>query len=198
MSRKREGFADPAEILSVADRVTRALSEAQIPNVLIGAAAMAIHGYVKSTAGVDLATAVEPTSALARIARRLAEEGLDAEYIHPDPDDPLGGVIRTWVTAESTVDVVNFLNPYRAGVESLLRDGLANAPAAQEGSPLRVMPLTHLIGLKLYAGGPQSVADVAELIRINGVPEAELRSFLARFGLEERFDAVRAQLGDVL
>jgi hypothetical protein len=55
----------------------------------------------------------------------------------------------------------------------------------EEGSPLRVVPLPHLIALKLYAGGYKSKADIVELLIRN--PELhldEVRAVCARYQLE--------------
>ena len=43
---------------------------------------------------------------------------------------------------------------------------------ARAGSPLKLVPLPHLIALKLYAGGTKSKADIIELLVRN--PEVDL------------------------
>ena len=59
----------------------------------------------------------------------------------------------------------------------------------REDSPLKIVPIPHLIALKLYAGGHKSKADIIELLVRN--PDLELdevRSVCARYrlgGLEE-------------
>jgi hypothetical protein len=59
----------------------------------------------------------------------------------------------------------------------------------REDSPLKIVPIPHLIALKLYAGGHKSKADIIELLARN--PDLELddvRSVCARYrlgGLEE-------------
>lgn len=59
----------------------------------------------------------------------------------------------------------------------------------REGSPLKIVPIPHLIALKLYAGGHKSKADIVELLVRN--PELDLdevRAVCARYqlgGLEE-------------
>lgn len=45
--------------LAFAERIARLLSENSIDAVLVGAAAMAAHGYVRSTEDIDFGTAVE-------------------------------------------------------------------------------------------------------------------------------------------
>ncbi len=151
---------------------------------------MAVHNYARSTEDIDLATAVMPSPILGSAAEELRTLGYDAEYIHPDADDPLGGMIRITLEEDVTVDVVNFLNPWTVGAEPIVRDALPKGTPL-EAYNLKVVPLAHLIGLKLYAGGSKSRHDVLELLRAN--PELDrkaLRSFLAEHGLAEALDAV--------
>lgn len=68
--------------------------------------------------------------------------------------------------------------------------------AARPGSALKLVPLPHLIALKLYAGGTKSRADVLELLMRN--PELDVvgvrelcRSYRLR-GLEELINEARA------
>ena len=54
----------------------------------------------------------------------------------------------------------------------------------REDSPLKIVPIPHLIALKLYAGGHKSKADIIELLVRN--PDLELdevRSVCAGYGL---------------
>ena len=58
------------------------------------------------------------------------------------------------------------------------------ALVVREDSPLKIVPIPHLIALKLYAGGHKSKADIIELLVRN--PDLELdevRSVCARYGL---------------
>jgi len=54
----------------------------------------------------------------------------------------------------------------------------------REDSPLKIVPIPHLIALKLYAGGHKSKADIIELLARNPDLEFdEVRSVCARYGL---------------
>lgn len=171
--------------MATAERIAGVLQARRLDACVIGAAAMAIHGYVRATADLDFATVVEPSPTLSRLAKHLSGEGLDAEFFEPEPEDPLGGVVRVFLSEDSTIDVVNFLNPWHAGAEALVRDAIAQATVVEEGSALRVAPLAHLIGLKLYAAGGKSRGDIEELLRANpSFPREALPGFLARFGLK--------------
>lgn len=188
---------DPRAIIQFAERIAGILAREGISTAMIGAAAMAVHGYARSTADLDLGTVIEPTPALTRLAAELREQGLDASYEHPDREDALGGVVRVQLSPDAAIDVVNFLNPYRTGIEKLAREALEKAQPAEDGSPLKVVPLAHLIGLKLYAGGSKAAADVSELLKANPeLPVESLRRFLEPHGLAAALDRVLVLSGN--
>ncbi|MDQ3262773.1 MAG: hypothetical protein M3Y59_03805 [Myxococcota bacterium] len=186
---------DPRAVIQLAEKIVGILARKGISTAMIGAAAMAVHGYARSTADLDLGTVIDPTPALTRLAAELREQGLDASYEHPDREDALGGVVRV-LSPDGAIDVVNFLNPYRKGIEMLAREALEKAQPAADGSPLKVVPLAHLIGLKLYAGGSKAAADVSELLNANPeLPVENLRRFLEPHGLADALDRVLALSG---
>lgn len=160
--------AAPDRTLAVAERLARILEEAGVRSALIGAAALAVHGYPRATADLDLAVATDPFTTLRRVRDRVAAEmACDARLVAPDADDPLGGVLTVSGPGFDPVQVVNFLNPLSAAqnpgaaaVDTAL-DGLV------AGTRLRVVDLPHLVALKLYAGGPKSRLDVLELLDRN-------------------------------
>src|SRR5262245_13808371 len=73
------GANDPA--IELADRVATIAAELGIATALIGGAALAAHNYVRATAGLDLAAAVDPLREL-----KLLRLELDAEGYHTELD----------------------------------------------------------------------------------------------------------------
>jgi hypothetical protein len=64
---------------------------------------------------------------------------------------------------------VNYGGRFPAAIE----DGLAAADTViRPESRLRIVPLPHLVALKLYAGGTKSRADIVELLSRN--PDADM------------------------
>lgn len=174
--------------LAFAERIARILGENSIDAVLVGAAAMAAHGYVRSTEDIDFGTAVETWPVMSRLPEKLAGAGLRSEFFPPEPEDPLGGVVRIAGEDGSSVDVINFYNPSSVGLRNVVRDAIAKALPADPSSALKLIPLSHLIALKLYAG-PLAWPDVRALLREH--PEldlAELRRFLEQHQLHEHWD----------
>lgn len=69
------------------------------------------------------------------------------------------------------IQIISFAERFPA----VIRDGLdqATLKISEEGS-LRIIPLPHLVVLKLYAGGLKSKADIVEVLSRN--PNADLNA----------------------
>lgn len=175
-----EPAVDP--LVSVAEDVGRIAERVGLEVVVIGAVALAVHGFVRATEDIDLALNVTP-SQLRDLERALAAEGLMTSLREPDSDDPLGGVIDV-IGPFGKVQVVNFGDRFPAVIDDALRS------SRQGLGGLAVVPLPHLVALKLYAGGRKSYVDIVELLRAN--PDADMdaiRSLCKRFRLPG-FDAL--------
>lgn len=180
--------ADP--LLALAERVASLASELGMATAVIGAAALAAHNYVRGTADVDLAMAVDPFRDLLRLRERLSAEGLHTELELPDADDVLGGVLRVrlQVDDDDSVEVVNFENPLRPA-SNPGREAVATAEPLGWSTVLRCVRVPQLIALKLFAGGRRHQADVVELLRRNpGADRAQIRDVCARYGAADAID----------
>jgi hypothetical protein len=170
-------MGDPPSPLALAERVAEAARGLGIATTLIGAAALAAHGYVRGTGDIDLATRVDPHDELARLERILRDAGLRVELRMPDEDVVLGGVLVVWEREEEDgnplepVEVVNFLNPHGPRPNPA-RDAIANAIPLDDSNVLTYPRLADLIALKLYAGSRRDLADIVELLAHN--PQADL------------------------
>jgi hypothetical protein len=182
--------------LELAERVAGLARELGIETALIGAAAMAVHRYIRATRDLDLGSHVHP-SQLRKLQRRVEELQLHTELRMPDEDDPVGGVLVIWRTVDDegqptdTIELVNFSNPHQPGQLTPGADAVRNAVAIDETSSLRCVQLADLIALKLYAGSFRDKADVIDLLKYN--PDADLeaiRTVCKRFG----FDATLEEL----
>ena len=168
------------ELLRKSEEVLALLRRHRVDAVVIGAVALAAHHYVRMTNDLDLGVNAE-IDTLRRILLSLREAGLQAELREPDQSDPLGGVIDVRGSF-GLIQIISYANRFPAVIEDALR--LSILPV-EEGSPLRVVPLPHLIALKLYAGGYKSKADIIELfIRNPELDLDEVRVVCARYQLE--------------
>lgn len=187
-------------MLDLAERVSRLARDQGVELALIGAAALAAHGYVRGTLDVDLAANVDPYTTLRELQRALESDSLHTKLNLPDADDVLGGVLRVWTEVDEDgdpldpLDIVNFRNPLRAGVNPGA-SAVGNALEIDPGiSPLRYVRLSDLVALKLYAGSRRDLADVVELLRINQDADlSEVRQVAGQHGYADRVEVLIAE-----
>jgi len=148
--------------LAVATDIAVTLAKHNVPCAVIGAIALAVHGYVRDTEDFDLATATDPFRVLTRVEKDLADR-YHVELITPDADDPLGGCLNVTGDDFDLVQVVNYENPFSPSAGAPGRAAVATAVPNALGT-LAVADLPHLVALKLYAGGRKSELDVLELL----------------------------------
>ncbi len=174
--------------LALAEKLAHFLARSGVDSALIGAAALAVHRYPRSTEDIDLAVGVDPRR-LEELAQQLRSEGFLAEVSLPDVLDPLGGVLRVQAGGAERVEIVNFCNPPAGGFPALIESALREAMPLHEGAMLRVVTLQHLILFKLYAGGVKSKNDVLELMSRNpDLDLNELRASCRRFRMDRRLE----------
>jgi hypothetical protein len=151
----------------MAEAVAETLRKHGVEAIVIGAIALAAHRYVRYTDDIDLGVNAE-LATLRALVEKLRGEGYGVELREPDADDPLGGVIDVSGPA-GLVQIINYADRFPAVIDDALA---ASTLVVHAGSALRIVPVPHLIALKLYAGGFKSKADIVELISRN--PELDL------------------------
>jgi hypothetical protein len=158
--------------------------------LVIGAAALAGHGYVRLTMDLDLAGNL-PAQRLRDLCAALQESGYVAELREPDANDPLGGVLDVQGRF-GQIQVISFEGRFPA----VIQDGLAGATLRlREDSLLKIIPLPQLVALKLYAGGFKSKADIVEVLSINPAADLdEIETLCGRYRVSG-FAEIRRELG---
>ena len=135
-------------------RVAQRLADMIEPEscVVVGALAIAVHGYVRATRDVDLVTRIP----LSEARKRLAEHGVKAVLKRGDVLEGDFSCIKG-VLDGIDFDVLPLLVPieWKSAVDVPLAGG----------AKLKVVDLRTLIHLKLRAGGPQDVLDVVMLLQ---------------------------------
>jgi hypothetical protein len=175
--------------LALADEVAATLAAHHVETAVIGAIAVAIHGFSRATADLDLAAATD-LGVLRTAAEELQVRGCTTLLGEPDAEDSLGGVLTVSRDDTDPVQVVNYQNPFRPGSGALAEEAIGTATPGVLGA-LAVVDLPHLVALKLYAGGAKSKLDVVELLGANPEVDREaIRQICARFGLESEWEEV--------
>lgn len=174
--------------LATADRVLAFCQARGIDPLLIGAVALAAHGYPRYTEDLDLAVAL-PLPELRALAVKLDEEFGGVDLAAPDATDPLGGVITIRVAGALPIQLVNFDNSPSGGFPRLVHDALARAET-REGILAKLPTVEDLIFFKLYAGGPKSTLDILELLTRTRVDLDDLHEKASQYRMTKELDAV--------
>jgi hypothetical protein len=138
-------------------RVAADLGRAGIAAAVCGAGALAVHGVARSTYDIDLLT-TDARALHDDTWRALAATGAHVEIRRGDDDDPLRGVVRVTEDGQRSVDVIVGRYAWQTAIVD------AANPLRILGAPVRVVDVPSLILLKLYAGGPQDLWDIEQLM----------------------------------
>lgn len=143
--------------MTLLERVDAHLVDRGVLHAVIGAAALAAHGVVRSTLDQDLFVNDrqvldedfwEPLRTLATVEVRVGEN-----------DDPLAGVVRLRRPRQPDVAVMVGRHPWQ-------EDVLARAVLIG-GRGLPIAEAADLVLLKLYAGGSQDRWDIEQLLALD-------------------------------
>lgn len=153
----------------------RALSEHDVPHVVIGGWAVITHGYVRFTRDVDVLVP-DRSEVHGRVAAAMSSVGarrLSGEEITPESRMPEQG----WQldTDHGRIDVLLEGEP---PLDFASVDG-GGLDTEMDGVPIRVAGLAHLAALKRLANRPHDRVDLAELEALLGplpdLPEPRAR-----------------------
>jgi len=186
----------PSDVLRLAGEVSQALTGSGAQPIVIGAVALAAHGYLRATEDVDFGIAVDPKH-LEHLASVLREALVDVEVTveMPTPDDPLGGVIdvRRGGEGGDHVQVVNFDNAPGGGFPALVRDARRLPFEFPGGVRGYLASAEDIVFFKLYAGGWRSQRDVRELLKWAQVDRGRLDELAERYNMQRELAEVLAE-----
>ncbi len=153
---------------------------------LMGGLAVAAWGAPRATEDIDLLADVSPS---AELDRALRAAGFEAEWRRGAADDPIPLLLRLRSHSGPELDVVCASRAWE-------HEMLARAVRLRLGQRLEipVVALDDLIVLKLLAGGPGDLTDVADLLGRAG-PRPELDKRAAARGVLDLLRRVRASTG---
>lgn len=161
--------------------------ERGVAYALMGGLAVAAWGAPRATEDIDLLADVSPSQEL---DAALRARGFEAEWRRGAPDDPIPLLLRLRSRSGPEIDVVCATRAWER--EMLNRSIRLRFP---QGLEIPVVAVEDLIILKLMAGGPPDLADVADLLqRVGPLPELEKRA--AARGVLELLRQVRASSGN--
>ena len=148
---------------------------------LIGAFALSAYGYVRATRDVDFVVRGKDQQKIVGFLESLGYETLHrstgfSNHLHPLVN--LGRIDFVYVD-DNTAEI--------------LFTGAKRLPVLEELS-IPVLRVEHLIALKVFAmkNDPRrtfrEMADIEQLMRVEGIDREEVRRYFKRYGQQERFD----------
>jgi len=142
-------FADVVDILNQKDS----------SHAVIGAAALAVLGSNRSTLDIDLLTTDRAVLHQAYWSE-IEAAGSAADIRFGDISDPLVGVVRLTRAKERPVDIIVGEAPWQ---EQVLADAQSHVVG---GTDVPVVDQPGFVLLKVYAGGPQDLWDIEQLLAV--------------------------------
>jgi hypothetical protein len=144
--------------------------------MLVGGLAASAWGHVRATQDVDFVTRVDPKE----VQRRLAEAGIDADLRR---GDVLAGDVP-WVVHGALQGIAFDVFPATIAVNWQR----GREVSLFEGGVLRIIDLTDLLRMKLVAGGPRDLWDVAALVKQHPEHLDTVRAAARSSGVEAKLE----------
>lgn len=155
------------------------LATRKISYAVIGAMAASVHGIVRASMDADavLSLTIQETSTLEREFRAA---GFQTEVRRGDPDDPIAAVLSLTDAHRNRVDLLVGLRGLDPGAFS------RTIELSFHGAALRVVGLEDFVAMKIFAGGPQDLADARAAISAAGehLNQPLAKALARRFGRE--------------
>ena len=132
--------------------VVDVLAREKAAYAVLGAMAASVHGVVRASLDADAVAFISVRSAR-DLSDKFVEAGLTASLRVGDHDDPIPALLAIEDEFGNKVDLL-------IGLRGLDRSALARAiDVPFQGAVLKVLGREDFIATKLFAGGPQNLAD---------------------------------------
>lgn len=147
------------------EEILRCLNRHGVAYVVIGGVAVIAHGVPRATLDLDVVPSPEPDND-GRLAAALQELGasmsVDSEFRDLDLTDPFDVARARNIRVQTTAGTLDLVNAPE-GLDSYESLAAAAIEVRILGVPARVADRERLIRMKLAAGHPRDLQDVADL-----------------------------------
>jgi hypothetical protein len=168
------------------------LTSERVDYAVVGAMAASVHGVVRASFDADAVLSLTVQQA-PELEKKFASGGFRTQFTRGDLDDPIPGLLTLTDSFRNRVDLLVGLR----GLELAAFERAVEVPF--KGTPLRVIGREDFIAMKVFAGGPQDLADAHAAI--NTVPQSLdvvlLRRLAHRYG-RDASSALEKLLADVI
>jgi len=150
-----------------------------IDYAVIGAMAASVHGVVRASVDADAVLSLTIRE-LGELEETFRAAGFQTELRRGDPDDPIPAML---VLSDSLGNRVDLLAGLR-GLEAAAFSRAIEVPF--QDAALKIVGREDFIAMKLFAGGPQDMADARHAFAIGreSLDTDLLRRLAARYGRE--------------
>jgi hypothetical protein len=187
-------FAD--DVRQILHRLVELVERLQIPYMLMGGVTVPVWGIPRATYDVDMTLSLDEEG-MNRFLRLAKEDGFQIEEAFQKGfRDVLDGMkkirMEWWTATPRRVEVDVFLVTTEYQKAAFLR----RKKVRIDDREVWVISPGDLILHKLTAGRPKDLADIQNVLAVQGIPdESYLRSWALRLGVERRLDKALAQAG---
>ena len=157
------------------------LTEGGFEYAVIGAMAASVHGAVRASLDAD-AVAFVTLQQVGVLERRFTEAGFTTSLRIGGIDDPISALLALEDANGNRVDLI-------VGLRGLDRSALERSIEVPfQGVKLRILGREDFIATKVFAGGPQDLADASAAIAVDSasIDVALVREIAGRYGREAR------------
>ena len=161
--------------------VVDALAKDKLDYAVVGAMAASVHGAVRASLDAD-AVAFVTVQQVKVLQRRFTEAGFTTSLRIGDVDDPISALLALEDAHGNRVDLI-------IGLRGLDRSALTRAIEVPfQGATLLVLGREDFIATKVFAGGPQDLADARAAIAVDpkSLDTPLLRELADRYGRDAR------------
>jgi hypothetical protein len=157
--------------------VVALLLREKVNYAVIGAVAAAVYGAVRASLDADAVLSLTTGSARS-LERAFAAAGLHTQLRLGDADDPIPGLLALTDGFGNRVDLLIGLR----GLEPAAFSRTIEVPF--QGQSLRFIGREDFVAMKVFAGGPQDIADAEQVIAAaqDAMDLSLLRRLAARYG----------------
>lgn len=118
-----------------------------------------MYGVIRASRDADALLSIS-VPALAGLERIFRAAGFDTQLRRGDLDDPIGAVLTLQDSFDNQVDLL-------VGIRGFDPEAFSRSiEVSLYGEPLKFVSLEDFIGMKLFAGGPQDIADAKSAIEV--------------------------------
>jgi len=146
---------------------------------IVGAMAASVHGVIRASRDADALLSIS-APALPKLERSFRAAGFRTELRHGDADDPITAVLALHDEFENRVDLLVGIRGFDPAAFS------RTIEVPFEGESLQFVGLEDFVAMKVFAGGPQDLADARNALEAAQEPLdlALLGQLAKRYGPE--------------